>query len=266
MGNADSHTEKVIEGKFNFPIGSPQFIEMTKWPVMLIDTTGSMNEGASASSASMSRADLVKEVCRRVVYRLSPVDDAERQQTNFKGVPLVTFNEVDGGVDRGFLHYQNFDAEWSNVAFHGGTHIMQGWHKMLEKYQQNFSDNKDTIRPLLLCLIITDGELRDGHEFEKHLKHVHGKAFVEIAVIGFGEDHDRACQHYVKISATHPHVRYTQFSSVNEADKIVDQLVSMIDPRLVKPATFVPTYNVPLEEPPAYAQAGNYPPAFQQQQ
>lgn len=223
--------EARIEGKIDYKIGSSQFIEMTKWPIIILDTTGSMEEAVALNSMK-KRDELVKDICRIISWRLASVDTADRKQAQ-SGVPLITFNMIDGGVDRGFLHPTNFDAEWRNIEFHGRTHIMDGWRKMLTKYEQNFTDRPQDTWPLLLCLIITDGELQDGVEFEQHLKHVHGRAFVEIAVVGYGEDHDRACSHYAKISKKHPHVRCTPFSSLEDADIIVNQLLSMIDPKLI---------------------------------
>lgn len=102
---------------------------------------------------------LVREVCRQVCYKLGVVDDAE-SQSGIKGTSLITFNAIDGGVDRGFLHYNNFEYEWGNITFRGATHILQGWKKMLDRYEASFMDKSESNRPLLLALIITDGELQ----------------------------------------------------------------------------------------------------------
>jgi hypothetical protein len=240
--------EAIIEGKKDYKIGSKEFVEMPKWPILLVDATGSMNETVSERS-TVTRKDLVKEVCRQVSWRLAPVDDADNQQSNYKGVPFITFNEMDGGVDRGFLHYATFDAEWNNVYFRSGTHIMDGWRTMLKRYEQSFMGKPQNTWPLLLALIITDGELQDGHEFEEHMKHVHGKVFVEIAVVGYGEDHERACRHYAKISKKHPHVRVTEFTNSEFADTVVNQLLSMVNPALVRATSTPPPTQMPPQNP-----------------
>lgn len=240
--------EAIIEGKKDYKIGSKEFVEMPKWPILLVDATGSMNETVSERS-TVTRKDLVKEVCRQISWRLAPVDDADNQQSNYKGVPFITFNEMDGGVDRGFLHYATFDAEWNNVYFRSGTHIMDGWRTMLKRYEQSFMGKPQNTWPLLLALIITDGELQDGHEFEEHMKHVHGKVFVEIAVVGYGEDHERACRHYAKISKKHPHVRVTEFTNSEFADTVVNQLLSMVNPALVRATSTPPPTQMPPQNP-----------------
>jgi len=58
--------------------------------------------------------------------------------------------------------------------------------------------------------------------------------FVEIAVVGYGEDHDKALDHYKTIAAEHDHVRITAFTDHLDPALIVKQLVSLIDPNSVK--------------------------------
>jgi len=71
-------------------------------------------------------------------------------------------------------------------------------------------------------------------EFEEHLKHVHGRLFIEIAVVGYGEDHDRAIRHYRHISHHHHHVRITSFTDETDPHVIATQLLSLIDPRVLR--------------------------------
>jgi len=166
---------------------------------------------------------------------LSAVDDSEQQPPNWKrGCPIITFNAIEQGVYRGFLHSENLQNEWPLIHFHGGTHIMDGFRTMLKTYEEHFTALPQIQWPLLLCLIITDGELQDGKEFEEHLKHIHGRAFVEIAVVGYGDDHDRALHHYRHIAHHHHHIRVTSFTNETDPHVIVTQLLSLIDPRLLK--------------------------------
>jgi len=226
--------ENIIEGKVNYKVSDPRFIEMTKWPVLLLDTTGSMNEPCSYGG-NVTRKDLVLSCITVLIEMLSAVDDAEVQPVGWKkGCPIITFNAIERGVYRGFMHSYNLQAEWPLIKFHGGTHIMDGFRTMLKTYEEHFFELPQTQWPLLLCLIITDGELQDGKEFEEHLKHVHGRAFVEIAVVGFGEDHDRALHHYRRISKHHHHIRVTSFTGETDPHLIAGQLLSLVDPRLIK--------------------------------
>jgi len=225
--------EKVIEGKIHFKVDDPRFLEMTKWPVMLLDTTGSMNEPCS-NGGTLARKDLVYQCVGVLCDMLAGMDDAETQPPGWRrGCPAITFNGIEKGVYRGFLHADNLQPEWATIKFHGGTHIMDGWRTMLSTYQNHFTEFPQDQWPLLLCLIITDGELLDGHEFEQHLKHVHGRAFVEIAVVGYGEDHDRALRHYRHISHHHHHVRVTSFTGETDPRAIAVALLGAVDPKLL---------------------------------
>jgi len=225
--------EKKIEGNIRYKVDDPHFIEMSKWPVILLDTTGSMNETCSSGS-NMARKDLVFQCISVIVKMLAAVDDAEVQPPGWQqGCPVITFNAIERGVYRGFMHGDNLQQEWPLIQFHGGTHIMDGWRVMLQTYENHFTEKQVAQWPLLLCLIITDGELQDGHEFEQHLKKVHGRLFVEIAVVGHGEDHDRALRHYRHISHHHHHVRVSAFTGETDPRAIASQLLSMVDPRLI---------------------------------
>jgi len=225
--------ERIIEGRVHYKVGDPRFIEMTKWPVILMDTTGSMKEPCNPGG-NLARKDLVYETISVIVEMLAQIDDAEDQPPGWqRGCPIITFNAIEKGVYRGFLHSDNLKIEWDQIRFHGGTHIMDGFRTMLKTYEEHFFELPQDQWPLLLCLIITDGELQDAKEFEEHLKHVHGRAFVEIAVVGYGEDHDRALRHYHHISKHHHHVRTTTFTGETDPHVIAGQLLSLIDPRLI---------------------------------
>jgi len=230
--------ENIIEGTINYKVDDVRFVEMQKWPVILLDTTGSMNLQCEQNDPKL-RNELVYETIWQMAQMLIPFDDFDNKKTVqqsllLKGIPLITFNAMDGGVDRGLLHPQNFVNEWRNIEWHGGTHIMDGWRKMLRAYENRFTDLPQSQWPLLLALLITDGELQDGPEFEEHLKTVKGRMFVEIAVVGFGDDHDRALEHYNTIAAEHDHVRITSFTDHLDPALIVKQLLSLIDPNSVK--------------------------------
>jgi len=226
--------EQLIEGTVHYKVDDPRFIEMTKWPIMLLDTTGSMNEMCSMGG-NIPRKELVLSCVSVIIEMLSVIDDAEVQPTGWKrGCPIITFNAIEKGIYRGFMHGDNLQQEWPLIQFHGGTHIMDGWRTMLNMYQEHFTELPQIQWPLVLCLIITDGELQDGHEFEQHLKHVAGRAFIEIAVVGYGEDHDKALHHYRHIAHHHHHIRVTAFTGETDPNAIASQLLSLIDPRILR--------------------------------
>jgi len=130
--------EKRVEGKIHFKVNDPQFIEMPKWPIILLDTTGSMNETCTAGS-TLSRKDLVAQCLSVIVKMLAAADDADNQPEGWqRGCPLITFNAIDGGRYRGFVHPDNLTNELGDVPFRGGTHIMDGWRIMLQTYENFF--------------------------------------------------------------------------------------------------------------------------------
>jgi len=225
-GGGDWRKEDRIEGKINFRVGDPRFIAMAKWPVVLLDTTGSMNESCS-HGGRVSRKDFVRDCMGEIIKILAKIDTVDTQAFGL-GCPLVTFNAIEGGIFRGLIHADNIANEWPLIQFHGATHIMDGWKTMLNTYENAFTEQPQSAWPILLVLIITDGEIQDQEEFENHLKHVHGRAFVEIAVIGHGEDHDRALRHYQHISKHHHHVRATPFTGESDPRTIANQLVSLV--------------------------------------
>jgi hypothetical protein len=223
--------EERIEGNIMYKLNDRRFIELPKWPLILLDTTGSMNESVSPGS-NLARSTLVIDCIGEIARILTPVDNADVQTTLQRGCPLITFNGAEGGIFRGWIHADNIRGEMANVKFHGATHIMDGWRKMLETYENAFTGQPQSNWPLLLVLILTDGEIQDQEEFEHHLRHVHGRAFVEIAVVGYGEDHDRALHHYRHIEKHHKHVRCTAFTREVDPKVIALQLLSMIGTRL----------------------------------
>jgi len=237
--------EDDVEGRVNYKVGDPRFIELQKWPVLLMDTTGSMTHACSRNS-DLPRQNLVFQSAWHLVSRIAPYDDAEEKYVYEQGIglPCVTFNGIEGGKFRGLLHPNNIVNEFNQIRFHGATHIMDGWKAMLDRYEMQFQDRPQSNRPLLLCLLITDGEIQDAEEFERHLKRVRGRVFVEIAVVGFGEDHDNAIRHYRRIARTHDHVRVTEFTDKTDPDAIARQLLSLVNPALLNSAPVKP---VPLQ-------------------
>jgi len=235
--HSESNTEKLN-------VNDPRLVEKEKWPIILLDTSTSMTLECQANNPK-PRNQLVYETVWQIAQMLIPYDTIDnnpkkfkeltpQQASRLKGIPLITFNSKEGGVDRELLHLPNFVEEWKKIDWDGRTKIMDGWNKMCEIYDSKFSDWDPYDKPLLLALIITDGELEDGQEFEKQLRHVKGTMFVEVAVIGYGKDHDKALQHYEKIAKKYSHIRVTDFTDGTDPADIVKQLLSLIDPRAVQ--------------------------------
>lgn len=53
-----------------------------------------------------------------------------------------------------------------------------------EVYMEEFGGQNPDSRPILMALVITDGEADDSNEFAEALKKVSNRVYVTLAVIG----------------------------------------------------------------------------------
>lgn len=77
-------------------------------------------------------------------------------------------------------------------------------------------------------MTVTDGEAEDGDEFGRILAQQGGHTYVVVAVVGFGDEHDRTLAQYRKIEADNNHVRVLTFDSVTDPQTIADSLLALI--------------------------------------
>jgi len=129
---------------------------------------------------------------------------------------------VKKGTDIGDLRPDNIRQKWDALEWEGSTHIMAGWKKLLEVHEKEFGRKNDV---LVLALIITDGQAEDTREFEEHLMSLHGRVFVVLAIVGYGEDHDIAYEQYRQIEANNKlgHLRVVPLADApNQGQFIAD--------------------------------------------
>jgi len=197
-----------------------------KEPMLLLDTTGSMSEGTSAED-STPRKDTIREAIGLIVSALAKHDSQASNEDDGGGLLTVTFA---GGKARNLddLNPQNLKKKWGSIHWGGGTYIMPGWRKLLHVYKEEFGKRPKEKRPVLMALVITDGEATDGEEFGKALNNLHGAVFVTVAIIGFGEAHDACLRSYNSIAQSNAHVRVVSLDSVTDPQKIADSLIKMI--------------------------------------
>jgi hypothetical protein len=160
------------------------------------------------------------------------------------GLRTVTFA---GGTARDLedLNLMNLPAKWSQIRWQGGTLIIPGWNMLMATYNAEFGNQPPQIRPLLLALIITDGEANDTAEFAAALRMVaSGGVFVLIAMVGFGEEYERyvawlpssltqtslsALSRYRGIAAQNANLRVFSLSCETNPQTIADALLRMIE-------------------------------------
>jgi uncharacterized protein YegL len=198
-----------------------------KEPMLLLDTTGSMNYPTEAGGQT-KRRETIQEAIKIVVAELAKEDSQAEHEEGGGGLRTVTFAGGDA-YDIEDLNPDNLHAKWSQIRWGGGTYIMPGLEKLLEVYRDEFGSRPAEQRPTLLALVITDGEAEDTNEFAQAISRVGGSMYVALAIIGFGDEHDRALRAYQQIEARNKHVKVFSFGSETDPSTIAGALLRMIE-------------------------------------
>ncbi len=199
-------------------------------PMFLIDTTGSMTFPISDGSTT-DRRSLMGEAMGRLVEKLEGQDSqaaAEHEAgEDAGGVMTITFA---GGTAKCLddLSSANWRAKWGAIQWGGGTVIMPGWNLLSETFLEEFGERPKLDRPAILALVFTDGEADDTDEFAATLAASGAGTYVVIALMGFGQEHDRALAAYQKVAETNKRVRVVTFTGETSPDVIADGLLSLL--------------------------------------
>ncbi len=198
-----------------------------KEPMLLLDVTGSMNWPASGST-STARKTVIQEAISIVVEALAKEDSEAAHEESGGGLRTVTFANGQA-TDIEDLNPGNLRTKWEHIVWDGGTLIMPGWNKLMEVYADEFGSKPASARPKLLALIVTDGEARDFHQFAQLLKSLGGNIYVELAILGYGSEHDNALKDYQSAADQNPgHVEVRTFGSQTDPQQIANGLLQMI--------------------------------------
>ncbi len=198
-----------------------------KEPMLLLDTTGSMNYG-SAANDSTPRKDVIREAISIIVERLGAADSQAAEEEEGGGLRTVTF--ADGQAhDIGDLNPNNLNEKWSHIRWAGGTRIMPGFNMLLKTYSDEFGSEPLEKRPLLMALVITDGEADDTEAFKNTVARATGSMYVVLAIIGYGAEHDRALHAYQQVEAQNAHVKVLPFAGETDPEVIASALFRMIE-------------------------------------
>lgn len=220
--------------------------------MLMLDVTGSFNWPAAFGSTVL-RKSVVSEALRIVTSVLAQADsqaatEAEAGEEFSGGLMTVTFadghaqkigvgcrlHDSSGNMhtiteaEAGDLNPTTFTAYWNSITFAGGTRIMPGFRKVQQVYTEEFGTLPPTERPKLLLLVITDGEADDTESFAQALSAVSGGTYVEVAIVGYGEEHDRALAAYQAVAESNAHVKVTSFDSTTDPQALADGLLRMI--------------------------------------
>jgi len=195
--------------------------------MLLLDTTGSMNYGTSATDPT-PRKDTIREAINIIVTTLGKEDSQAAHEASGGGLRTVTF--ADGNAyDLDDLNPRNLREKWAKIKWAGGTKIVPGWKKLFEVYMEEFGSRPPNQRPLLMALIITGGDADDADEFARILRGVGEGIYLTLAVIGYGDETTKAIQTYQYIQANNAHVKVLSFGSETNPEVIARALLKMIE-------------------------------------
>jgi hypothetical protein len=199
-------------------------------PMVLVDTTGSMT-WPNEDGGDTARKDVLGEAMGIIVEMLGAEDSqAEKEKESGEdagGLMAVTFAK-DNVQKIGDLSSENWRAKWSQIRWGNGTEIMPGWNALNEVYLDEFGDVPQLDRPKMLALVITDGEASDTDAFADEMRKLGKRAYVVLAVMGYGEEHDRALKVYQDVSTVNDHIRVVSFGNTTDPNRIADAVVSLV--------------------------------------
>jgi hypothetical protein len=223
-----AHTRTHVRGQEEMAMaGAPMDQGQEKEPMLLLDTTGSMNYPTSASDPT-PRKDTIKEAIGIIVGQLAAQDSQAGKEEEGGGLRTVTFA---GGnaEDLDDLNPSNLDQKWSQIRWAGGTRIMPGLNKLIGVYNEEFGSRPAAERPLLMALVITDGEADDTDQFARAVAQAAGGVYFALAIIGYGPEHDAALRQYQAIEQQNAHVNVVTLAAETDPSVIARALLRMIE-------------------------------------
>jgi hypothetical protein len=202
-----------------------------KEPIALVDISGSM-AWPIADGSSVQRREVVGEAMGLLVKALEDEDSqAATEQadgTDDKGGLLVHLFS-DHAEELGDLNSSNWRAKWDSIRWGGGTRIMAAWEAAQNDYLKEFGEVPALDRPVLLTLVITDGEASDWDEFSTVLGQASSQRKFCVAIVGHGEDHDRTLAAYKAVEAKNSkNVRVVTFGGETDPASIATDLILLV--------------------------------------
>ena len=213
------------------PMSQAEFIRIRptlpqKEPMLLLDTTGSMNKGTSVTDET-PRCETIREAISLLVSKLAAEDSQAEHEEDGGGLRTITFAD-NKAHDMEDLNPQNLREKWNNIEWSGGTYIMPGWNLLQSVYYKEFGKLPEKERPLLLALVITDGEAMDIDAFSAALER-DSKSYVVIAILGYGAEHDDALRSFNNVAQRNYRVKVITLQAETDPESIARTLLRMIE-------------------------------------
>ncbi|HXP18099.1 MAG TPA: vWA domain-containing protein [Streptosporangiaceae bacterium] len=196
--------------------------------VCLLDTSGSM-EWEAADGSPITRKDVVGEALPLFVKALENEDSqAGKEQASgsdeLGGLLIHGFSNLH--TELGDFNSSNFQRRWDAIQWGGGTTIVPAWKAALADFNSEFGDEVEP--PVLLTLIVTDGEATDAEAFRQILETVNPDRYFAVAIVGHGDEHDKTLASYKSATEKNPkHLVVMAFDSVTNPKELADDLILM---------------------------------------
>lgn len=217
-----------------------------KEPVALLDLSTSMDwdaepggPGWNSSTRTGGRRGIVIGALYGLVRAIEDEDSeaaAEQAGGDDDRGGLLVHGFADDHVEIGDLNTSNIERKLNEIPWGGRTRVMPAWKAAKADYDEEFGDREPEDQPVMLTLVITDGEADDWADFVPVLEKADSKHVFVIAVVGHGDAHDRTVRAY-KGAATRnqaqdkfgkEHVRVVSFDGVTDPAEIAADLVTLV--------------------------------------
>jgi len=203
------HHSAVPSALLGIPPGAP------KVPMLLLDTTGSM-AFPIAPGSPLPRAALARAALERLVAAVEA-----RQGYNAPGLRAMAF--ANGAVlDMGYLRTPGFAQTWAALVWAGGTFVAPA----IAAVHAAFAAEAPGGTTLAL-LLLTDGAPADLAALEAALARP-AACRVLVGLLGYGEEHDLACDAYVKLASRYPLLKLVTFLGEESPDAIAATLARLL--------------------------------------
>ena len=114
------------------------------------------------------------------------------------------------------------------IKWGGGTQIVPGWQVLKQAYNEEFGNRKEEDKPLLMAVVITDGEADDVNEFAQIIRNDQS-AYILIVLVGFGEDYQKAVFSFNNIQQVNKRVKVMSMGSQTDPHVIASTLLKMVN-------------------------------------
>jgi hypothetical protein len=215
-----------------------------KEPVLLLDLSTSMDWGAADEYGPEwpdpgSRRAIVIEALYGLVRCLEGEDSeaaAEQAGGSDERGGLMTHGFANRHVEIGDLNSSNLQRRLNEIKWGGKTYIMPAWKAALADYDEEFGDRDPDEQPVMLTVVVTDGEADDWMEFGPVLEKATAKRVFVVAIVGHGPKHDATLAAYQQAAKKNlaqdrfgkAHVEVVSFDAVTNPEEIALDLITLV--------------------------------------